>query len=540
VHELQLAARDASGSALSADVVARITPCLLDHAQIKAVLQWYPLVCVYWTSELVCSAAAGSKQAWCSMLRHLFHSAGVSISDAAQLRVYLVVKQCAKLGRVRLPQAVSSVAVVQFNMRSGGGFERQFTYAQGQKPEPSKFQAKTEGGTFQNWGDSCAHMQGNTDVGCCVLNSVCARMRGGCLESLRLLDYQRNRQWPAHKVEIVSGRWCLQLFAALEQLRGVRVFLRVCNAQGAALVRIQLAPAAQRLRLRTLVPVYEMAMGHRQRLRGMCCGGKGKLALMMSQGGLGEGPVPRDCNALMDCIVRRVAAAQVAATPEGLHARAQALRAAGDFSAAAALLQQAVGLGRVLSRADLADMLVDGREGVAKDVERGFELAEEGARLGCHHCQGVLAKCYAGGFGCAKDAARSLVLARASAGKGSKYGQLTLGYLYCEGEEGVAQDYAQAVAQYRLAAAQGYDEAQNDLGFMYGEGYGVAQDYAEALRWYELAAAQGFGAALYGVGVCYEMGNGVAADRAEAIRWYKRAAAAGDSDAADDLKRLGA
>ena len=156
VHELQLAARDASGSALGADVVARITPCLLDHAHIKAVLQWYPLVCVYWTSELVCSAAADSKQAWCSMLRDLFHSCGVSVSDAAQLRVYLVVKQCAKLGRVRLP-------------------------------------------------------------------------------------------W--------SGRWCLQLFAAAEQLHGARVFFYVCNAQGADLVRIQLAPAAQRLCLRILVPV---------------------------------------------------------------------------------------------------------------------------------------------------------------------------------------------------------------------------------------------------------------------------------------------
>jgi len=44
-------------------------------------------------------------------------------SDAVLLRVYLVVKQCANLGRVRLPQAASPVAVVQFNVRSDGGFE---------------------------------------------------------------------------------------------------------------------------------------------------------------------------------------------------------------------------------------------------------------------------------------------------------------------------------------------------------------------------------------------------------------------------------
>ena len=344
----------------------------------------------------------------------------------------------------------------------------------------------------------------------------------------------------ADVVALVSGRWCLQLFAAAEQLHCARVFLRVCNAQGAALVRIQLAPAAQRLCLRTLVPVYEMAMGRRQRLRGMGCGGRGRLALLMSQGGSGGEPVPRDCSALMDCIVRRVAAAQVAATREGLHAQVQAMRAAGDFAAAAALLQQAVGLGHVLSRADLADMLIAGREGVAMDRKRAFELVEEGTRLGCCHSQGVMARCFWGGYGCSKDKARSLALARASAGEGSKYGQWTLGWLYQIGEGGVAQDYAAALVHYRLAAAQGYDAAQNELGYMYGNGYGVAKDRAEALRWYKLAAAQGLGHASHNVGLYYELGKSVAADEAEAIRWYKRAAAARCSQAAAALKRLGA
>jgi len=500
VHELQLAARDASGSALSADVVTRITPCLLDHAHTQAVLLRHPRV-GFGSSGLACSAAADSKQAWCSMLRDLFLGAGVSVSDAALLRVYLVVKQCANLGRVRLPQEASPVAVVQFNMRSGGGFEKQFAYANGQ----SKFEAKTEGGSFQNWGGffvggDCA-MRGNIDVGCCVLNSVCARMRGGSLESLRLLDYQQDMQCPAHAVEIASGRWCLQLFAAAEQLHGARVFLRVCNAEGEALVRIQLAPAAQRLHLRTLVPVYEMTMGHMQRLRGMGCGGRGKLALLMSQGGLGGGPVPRDGSALMDCIVRRVAAAQVELTLEGMHAKAEALSAKGEHAAAAAKLQRAIDLGNLPSRAlkawllidgrESVDMLIQGRECVVDDEKRAFELVEEGARLGCHHCQGVMAYCYRSGHGCEEDEARSLELARESSGRGSRYGQYTLGELHYYGEGGLAQDYAQAVALYRLAAAQSLEEAQHSLGYMYYSGFGVARDYTAALRWYQLAAAQG-------------------------------------------------
>jgi TPR repeat protein len=465
------------------------------------------------------------------MLRDLFLSAGVSVSDAARLRVYLVVKECAKRGRVCLPHDASSVAVVHFNMQSGGGFEKQYTYAKrdfwhlGFSASPGEGNVR---GTAA--GDDSAHLRGNTVFGCYAVNRD-----GGTLESLRLLDYECNRQWP-DRIEIVSGRWCLQIFAALEQLHGARVFLRVCNAQGAALVRIQLAPPAQRLRLRTLVPVYQMAMLHLQRLSALCCGGRGKVAMLMSQGRGGAGL--RDCRVLMDCIVRRVAAGHVATTPEGLHAKAGALSAVGQCEAAAEQLQRAVGLGHLPSRADLADMLINGREGVARDHDRAFELVEEGARLGCHHCQGVWALCRLYGFGCAKDEAWALALARKSSAEGSKYGQWSLGKLYQNGAGGVAQDYAAAAAQYELAAAQNCDRAQVDLGYMHHNGLGVAKDRAEALRWYMLAAAQGLGSGLKGIGWYYETGCGVvAADKGKAIRWYERAAAAGVS-CADCLKRL--
>ncbi len=76
-------------------------------------------------------------------------------------------------------------------------------------------------------------------------------------------------------------------------------------------------------------------------------------------------------------------------------------------------------------RADLADMLINGRQDVAMDRKRAFALVQEGACLGCHHGLGVMALWY--WFGprcllCATDSARSLSLARASKGKGSNYG----------------------------------------------------------------------------------------------------------------------
>ena len=113
---------------------------------------------------------------------------------------------------------------------------------------------------------------------------------------------------------------------------------------------------------------------------------------------------------------------------------------------AAAQLQEALLLGHLPSRASLAWILAFGRQGVAKDRSTAFELVKQGARLGCHDCQGVflnpnpqpqsqthlsllytaepcqgmVALCRALGYGCTKDPAQALRLARESAVAGSK------------------------------------------------------------------------------------------------------------------------
>ena len=246
----------------------------------------------------------------------------------------------------------------------------------------------------------------------------------------------------------------------------------------------------------------------------------------------------------MHLMVARVAAklmhSLAAAVGNKVGKEAEELCASGQCAAAAVALKLAVDVGHLPSRALKAWMLLGGREGVAQDRNGAFELAEEGARLGCHHCQGVMAWCYLYGYGCVTDEARSLQLARESSGKGSRYGQNALGILYQGGVGGVAQDYEQAVALYRLAAAQNLDDAQYNLGFMYHLGLGVARDHAEALRLYQLAAAQGHPYALFRVAECHELGQGVRKNKAEAIRWYRRAQAAGDPSgiSAHALQRL--
>ncbi len=78
-----------------------------------------------------------------------------------------------------------------------------------------------------------------------------------------------------------------------------------------------------------------------------------------------------------------------AAVVNQLVKEAEVLCASGQFAAAAVTLKLAVDLGHLPSRAFMAQMVIEGREGVANDCDGAFELVEEGARLGCHDCQGV-------------------------------------------------------------------------------------------------------------------------------------------------------
>jgi TPR repeat protein len=203
-------------------------------------------------------------------------------------------------------------------------------------------------------------------------------------------------------------------------------------------------------------------------------------------------PSTRDRSYLMKYILRHI----IANMPAALYQHALALVSIGQCATAMIHINRAIIRGHLPSRALKAWLLIDGREGVAQDRNRAFELAEEGTRSGCHHCQGVMARCYRGGYGCVINEAQSFKLARESSGKSSRYGQCALGLLYDCRNEDVAQDFSQAVALYRLAAAQNFDGAQHGLGEMYYLGYGVVEDHAEALRLFQLAAAQGYPDAL--------------------------------------------
>ncbi len=179
----------------------------------------------------------------------------------------------------------------------------------------------------------------------------------------------------------------------------------------------------------------------------MGCGLKGKLVRQLSLSVSRNSEPQNDwgtCHKMMFCIARRIASKQMAAVRNKAAKEAEEMCALGQCAAALIPLQQAIDMGHLPSLALKAWLLIEGREGSAVDHKRGFELAEEGARLGGHLCQGVLAYCYFGGFGCEEDEAQSLELARKSSGSGlgSRYGQHALGRLHRFGLGGLVQDFA--------------------------------------------------------------------------------------------------
>jgi TPR repeat protein len=156
----------------------------------------------------------------------------------------------------------------------------------------------------------------------------------------------------------------------------------------------------------------------------------------LSLGVSGHFESERNHSKLMQRIARRVAAGMAAAVRDKLAKKAEELCASGQFAAAMEPLDSAIVLGNLSSKALMAWILLDGREGLPKNREKAFRMVYDGTHMGCPHCQGVLALCYTNGYGCVVDDAQSLELARESSGKNSRYGQYTLGVLHMGGKGG--------------------------------------------------------------------------------------------------------
>jgi TPR repeat protein len=96
----------------------------------------------------------------------------------------------------------------------------------------------------------------------------------------------------------------------------------------------------------------------------------------------------------------------------------------------------------------------DEREGVAQDKVRSMQLLQEGARLGCSHCKGILGGCFLFGEGVDGDHVRGSELLKESIAAASCYGQYVLALCHVQDiahfveSEGVSHEAAAECAVY--------------------------------------------------------------------------------------------
>jgi TPR repeat protein len=333
----------------------------------------------------------------------------------------------------------------------------------------------------------------------------------------------------------------LSLLVVRQSYLGMCFSAQLCNVQGDALFPFVRFPPHVRHPFAG-APVHDMSLKHAERLRVVACALTGKLVRLLSLGtGCHVEPKRnrRTYHKLMHFKVGRLAAKLMHSLVHLFGKEAQELCEAGQCAAAADALKRAIDVGHLPSRALLAHMMIDGREGVALDRSfKSLPLVSGRRWLDCHHFKGVMAwGCMEGFTSYCSPSCKLYQLALESADKGSRYGQCNLGAHY---ENMGPHYYVQAVALYRLAAAQNLDSAQLRLGYMHYNGFGVDKDFAKALRLYRLAAAQGHPQALYDVAAFHEKGKigVVRQNRDEAIHWYRRAEAAGHPHAEYAWRRL--
>ncbi len=144
---------------------------------------------------------------------------------------------------------------------------------------------------------------------------------------------------------------------------------------------------------------------------------------------------------------------------------------------------------RAFSNYELAHLYLNGL-GVTRDVERGVELLQTAAEIGC---------------GPALD---------------------DLGVLHCDGTLG-DPDWKSAVEWFRRGAEErDFWNAQRNLALCYWNGTGVEQSDSLAFQWMKRAASHWveFSEAYFMMGWFHEDGIGTEQDVPEAVKWYYKAA----------------
>ncbi|MBL8632618.1 MAG: sel1 repeat family protein [Myxococcales bacterium] len=179
-------------------------------------------------------------------------------------------------------------------------------------------------------------------------------------------------------------------------------------------------------------------------------------------------------------------------------------------------LTRAAELGHLQAGVDLAS-----RSYFSQQTERAseaFALAERATSI--PRALYLLGLFYFAGFGCEKDAAKSLHYHQLAAEAGDADALFEL-YIFHTKGVATAVDKALALSFCERAAEAGSHRAMANLGGFYATGDGVAQDSSKAVFWYDRAVQAGSGRAAATLGLMYAIGDGAPHSDESARRYFR-------------------
>ena len=115
--------------------------------------------------------------------------------------------------------------------------------------------------------------------------------------------------------------------------------------------------------------------------------------------------------------------------------------------------------------------------------------------------------------------------------EGSLDAQLSLGYVYLYGENGIKPDDKKSFRYYSMAAEQNDPIALNNLGSLYYSGIGVEKDTSKAIELFTKASALGNSESSLNMAFIYLTGSGVKRDSNQSISLFAKAASTGNPTA---------
>lgn len=193
-------------------------------------------------------------------------------------------------------------------------------------------------------------------------------------------------------------------------------------------------------------------------------------------------------------------------------------------------LNQSVAAGNPTGQEILGDTLLNGKNGVEKNIPKAYELFTLSSAKGNSWADNQLGGMYRFGIHVSKDLAEALRYFQKAVDKGNPAAQANLADVYRLGD-GVARNPDLAFQYALKSSEQKWPAGLNLLGLLFRDGIGVRQDSEKAINLFkEAIAVNKYPYAYSNLGRMYFNGTGIPVNRTEAKKWFEEGAKVNDGD----------